>query len=51
MDRDFKGVWIPKEIWLCKELSALDRVIYAEIDSYPKGLSISAIIILQNFVA
>ena len=31
--RDFKGVWIPKEIWLCKELSALDRVIYAEIDS------------------
>lgn len=33
MDRDFKGVWIPKEIWLCKELSALDRVIYAEIDS------------------
>lgn len=32
-ERDFKGVWIPKEIWLCKELSALDRVIYAEIDS------------------
>lgn len=32
-ERDFKGVWIPKEIWLCKDLSALDRVIYAEIDS------------------
>ena len=32
-DREFKGVWIPKEIWLCKDLTALDRVIYAEIDS------------------
>ena len=33
LNREFKGVWIPKEIWLCKDLSALDRVIYAEIDS------------------
>lgn len=33
MERDFKGVWIPKEIWLCKDLSALDKVIYAEISS------------------
>lgn len=32
-NRDFKGVWIPKEIWLNKELSALDKIIYAEIDS------------------
>ena len=32
-DREFKGVWIPKEIWLCRDLTALDRVIYAEIDS------------------
>lgn len=32
-DRDFKGVWIPKEIWLNKDLSALDRVLLAEIDS------------------
>lgn len=31
--RDFKGVWIPKEIWLNAELSALDKVIFAEIDS------------------
>lgn len=31
--RDFKGVWIPKEIWLNTELSALDKIIYAEIDS------------------
>lgn len=33
MDRDFKGVWIPKDIWLNKELSALDRVMFAEISS------------------
>lgn len=32
-DRDFKGVWIPKDIWLNKELNALDKVIFAEIDS------------------
>lgn len=32
-DRDFKGVWIPKEIWLNPELSVTDRVLLAEIDS------------------
>lgn len=32
-NRDFKGVWIPKEIWLNPELSALDRVLLAEINS------------------
>lgn len=33
MNRDFKGVWIPKEIWLSKELTALEKVIFAEIHS------------------
>ena len=33
MNRDFKGVWIPKEIWLNKELTALDKVIFTEISS------------------
>lgn len=33
MNRDFKGVWIPKAIWLDKRLSALDKVILVEIDS------------------
>ena len=33
MDRDFKGVWIPKDIWLNTELNALDKIIYTEIDS------------------
>lgn len=33
MERDFKGVWIPKEIWLDDRLTALEKVILAEIDS------------------
>lgn len=31
--RDFKGVWISKEIWLNKELTLLEKCIYTEIDS------------------
>lgn len=31
--RDFKGVWIPKEIWLNKELSMVDKCLLAEINS------------------
>lgn len=33
MKRDFKGVWIPKEIWLSKELTLQEKVFLAEIDS------------------
>lgn len=33
MPRDFKGVWIPKEVYLDKRLSALDKIILVEIDS------------------
>lgn len=33
MNRDFKGVWIPKEIWLNKDLTILEMVIFVEIDS------------------
>ena len=33
MDRDFKGVWFPKEVWLDERLSALDKIILLEIDS------------------
>lgn len=32
-ERDFKGVWIPKTVWLDKRLSALDKMILTEIDS------------------
>lgn len=31
--RDFKGIFIPKEIWLDDNLSAIDKFILAEIDS------------------
>lgn len=33
MERDFKGIWISKEIWLDNRLSPLEKVILAEIDS------------------
>lgn len=35
--RDFKGVWVPREVWLDKRLSALDKVILTEIDSLDQG--------------
>lgn len=31
MNRDFKGVWIPKEIWLDNRLGAVDKIVFAEI--------------------
>ena len=33
MERDFKGIWIPKEIWLDERLNALDKIILCEINS------------------
>lgn len=35
--RDFKGVWIPKNVWLDDRLSALDKIILVEIDSLDNG--------------
>ena len=32
-NRDFKGVWIPKEIWLNENLTMIEKVILMEIDS------------------
>lgn len=32
-ERDFKGVWIPREIWLSTKLSMLEKIILTEIDS------------------
>jgi hypothetical protein len=31
--RDFKGVWIPKEIWLAQNLSLIEKCLLVEIDS------------------
>jgi len=33
MERSFKGVWIPKEIWLDEKLSLLEKVFLVEINS------------------
>jgi hypothetical protein len=33
MDRNFKGVWIPKEIWESKTLTLQEKVFFVEIDS------------------
>ena len=33
INRDFKGVWIPKEIWLNKDLTVMEKLFLVEIDS------------------
>lgn len=32
-EREFRGIWIPKEIWLDKNLTLLEKAVFAEIDS------------------
>lgn len=34
LSRDFKGIWIPKEIWLHPNLSLFEKLLWAEIDSF-----------------
>ena len=31
--RAFRGIWIPKEIWLSKDLTLQEKVFIVEIDS------------------
>lgn len=31
--RDFKGIWIPKEVYLDERLSAIDKIVFSEIHS------------------
>jgi len=33
MKRDFKGIWIPKEIWLNENLTLQEKVFLVEIES------------------
>ena len=33
MNRDFKGIWIPKEIWLSTDLKVMEKLLLVEIDS------------------
>lgn len=32
-NRDFKGIWIPKDIWLSDKLTLQEKIMYIEIDS------------------
>ena len=34
MQRDFKGIWIPAEVWLDTRLSLVEKALLAEIDSF-----------------
>ncbi len=34
MERDFKGIWIPAEIWLDERLTAIEKILLAEVDSF-----------------
>jgi len=35
--RDFKGIWIPKEIWLDHDLNPTEKCLLAEIHSLDQG--------------
>src|SRR5437764_15346075 len=37
VSRDFKGIWIPKELWLSRELTPIQKCLLAEIDSLDCG--------------
>lgn len=37
MERDFKGIWIPRHIWFNEDLGGLEKVLLAEIDSFDIG--------------
>jgi len=36
-NRDFKGIWIPKEIWLAENLSLNEKILLVEIDSLSRN--------------
>jgi len=37
LSRDFKGVWFPREIWLNKNLSMIEKAVLIEVDSLDQG--------------
>ena len=38
-DRQFKGIWIPAHIWEQLDLTAAERCLWAEIDSFTNAKS------------
>lgn len=50
LQRDFKGVWIEKDIWLNKELTWMEKLMYAEISSLDNSIGcIASNAYLGNF--
>jgi len=41
MERDFKGIWIPKEVWLSRELTWLEKAMYVIIKETYNALTTS----------
>lgn len=37
MERSFKGIWIPKEIWLSEDLGWTEKLLFTEIDSLARN--------------
>src|SRR5258708_856270 len=37
LSRDFKGIWIARELWLHPELTMIQKALIAEIDSLDDG--------------
>lgn len=37
MNRDFKGIWIPKELWIRDDMSFSEKILLMEIDSLDSG--------------
>ena len=38
MNRDFKGIWIPRELWERNDLSTSEKIILLEVDSLDEGI-------------
>jgi hypothetical protein len=51
LPRNFKGIWIPREIWLHKELTCFEKMLWAEIDSldHPENGCTASNAYLQKF--
>ena len=49
--RDFKGIFIPKEVWLDDKLSAIDKFILEENNYFSLLVKQGAMNIWQNFAS
>ena len=42
LNRAFKGVWFPKEVWFAEDLTLIDKCVLMEIDSLDNELHCTA---------